>query len=237
MVGTTDIAVDKSELEPIAQVEEINFILETLNRYSKRQINYQDIRSVFCGQRPLVKPLDSKDTSKISRKHEIFTSGNGLVTIVGGKWTIYRLMGEDTINYLEKYFSLPATKSRTKQLKLFGYSNNPAEYPLSSYGSEANKIQEIQIETGNFAKLHPRLPYFQAELIYQIRYEQAKTIEDILARRTRALLLDATAAIESAELVAQIIATELGKDINWQNNQLDLFKKFAQSYSVGYYNK
>jgi Glycerol-3-phosphate dehydrogenase len=102
VVGTTDVKVDTPSLAPQAQPEEIDFILATLNAYGTRQVTRKDIRSVFCGQRPLVKPANAKNTAKISRKHEIIETSNGLITMVGGKWTIYRRMGQDTINYIEQ---------------------------------------------------------------------------------------------------------------------------------------
>lgn len=237
VVGTTDVAVDKPSLEPIAQNQEIDFILETLNQYTARQVSRADIRSVFCGQRPLVKPAGAKNTAKISRKHEIIASKNGLISIVGGKWTIYRLMGEDTLNYVEKHFALKPTLSQTQELKLFGYTTALLHSPLSSYGSEAAVIEEIQNATANYELIHPLLPYFQAEIIYHIRHEQAKTIEDILARRTRALYLNAQAAVESAQVVANIFKTECNYSQEWVDTQIMAFKAFAASYCVTFYDK
>ena len=223
MVGTTDVAIDKPEIDPSAQEKEIDFILETLNNYTKSPVTRADIKSVFAGQRPLVKPESKTNSAKISRKHEILYSQSGLITIVGGKWTIYRLMGEDTINFAIKKALLLPTKSVTKELKLFGSTDEVLDYPLSVYGSDYEKIKEIQIEIGDDAKLNPYLPYYDAEVIYQVRYEKAKTVEDILARRTRALLLNAKAAIDSAPKVAQLMAKELGKDQDWIEEQLDDF--------------
>lgn len=220
VVGTTDVKVDSPTLEPLAQSDEIDFIINTLNEYSKHKVSYQDIRSVFCGQRPLVKPENSQNTAKISRKHELRLSKNGLITIVGGKWTIYRRMGEDTINFLEQKFNWQTTKSVSKELHLYGYSQEDAEYPLSVYGSNAHKIIAIQRELNNFAKIHPDLPYYQAEIVYQVRYELARTVEDVLLRRTRAMFLNATAALESAALVAELMCIELKESQEWVIQQL-----------------
>ncbi len=232
VVGTTDVKVPSPSLEPIAQESEIDFILETLNAYANKPVTRNEIRSVFCGQRPLVTSANAKNTAKISRKHEIFQTSNGLVTMVGGKWTIYRRMGQDTIDYIEKAFNLPPSKSPTHDLKLFGYTTNPETYPLKVYGSDANKIRQIQQETGNFGLIHPNLPYLQAEVIYQVRHEQAKTVEDVLSRRTRALFLNSKAALEAAPLVASLIAQELNLTRDWQVDQLAKFTDTARIFGA-----
>lgn len=230
LVGTTDVAIDNPQLDPKARESEIDFILETLNNYTIRPVSRKDIKSVFAGQRPLVKPNNKTSSAKISRKHEILLSLSGLVTIVGGKWTIYRLMGEDTINFAISKGLLTPSQSISKTLKLFGHTNEIISYPLSVYGSDHNKINEIQIEISNDARLHPRLPYYSAEVIYHVRYEQAKTVEDILARRTRSLFLDAKAAIDAAPTVAGLMAKELGYDNKWIEAQLNYFMEIAKQY-------
>jgi len=232
VVGTTDIKVDTPSLAPQAQPEEIDFILATLNAYGTQQVTRKDIRAVFCGQRPLVKPANAKNTAKISRKHEIIETQNGLITMVGGKWTIYRRMGQDTINYLEKTRGLTPTKSNTANLHLFGYTTTPEAYPLSSYGTEVTQIKLIQQELNNYELLHPQLHYFQAEVIYQVRHEHARNIEDVLLRRTRAIYLDARVAIEIAPLVAQLMANELNFDRKWQEQQLASFKLAASKFLI-----
>ncbi|MDD3266648.1 MAG: glycerol-3-phosphate dehydrogenase/oxidase [Burkholderiales bacterium] len=233
VVGTTDVKVEKPTLEPTAKADEIQFILNTLNQYGTNKVSNKDIRSVFCGQRPLVKPKGSTSTAKISRKHEIFTTDNKMVTIVGGKWTIYRRMGQDTIDYIEKEFGFKKTNSITRELKLFAYSTDIIKYPLSSYGSDINSIDLIQKELHNYGKLHDRLPYLQAEVIYHVRYEKARTVEDILLRRTRAMFLDAKAALESAQVVADLMAAELKHDGEWKIKQLHNIALIAEKFTVG----
>ena len=152
--------------------------------------------------------------------------------MVGGKWTIYRRMGQDTINYLEKTRGLTPTKSNTANLHLFGYTTTPEAYPLSSYGTEVTQIKLIQQELNNYELLHPQLPYFQAEVIYQVRHEHARNIEDVLLRRTRAIYLDARVAIEIAPLVAQLMANELNFDRKWQEQQLASFKLAASKFLI-----
>lgn len=233
VVGTTDVAVSHPSIEPTPHSEEIDFILETLNQYTLTPITYKSIKSVFAGQRPLVRPPQQSATSKVSRKHEIFTSQSGLVSVCGGKWTIYRKMGQDTIDYLVKRGQLTNSKSISKDLHLFGYCEEDDElYPLNVYGSDKGKIREIQEEICEYGKLHPRLPYYSAEIIYAIRYEMAKTLEDVLARRTRALFLDAKATIEVAPSVAKLMAFEFKRNQSWIDEQVNNFNQFAQKYVV-----
>lgn len=233
VVGTTDIKVAAPTLEPTAQLDEINFILATFNQYSKQTVTTQDILSVFCGQRPLVKESNTKNTAKISRKHLVKANpSNNLINIVGGKWTIYRRMGEDAIDYIENYFKLDKTLSITRNLVLVDGLQNPQNELEERYGNEYHKIQNIQLELNNYDKIHQALPYYQAEIIYQIRYEQAKTVEDVLCRRTRAMFLDAKASYESIELVATIIAREMGNSMAWINQQIEHNRELAKNYMV-----
>lgn len=232
IVGTTDVEMDHPSLDPLPQNEEIELILSTFNQYTKKTVTRSDIRSVFVGQRPLAKPALAKDSKKISRKHEIFCTKNNFITIVGGKWTIYRRMGEDTINFAVQKNLLPQSASVTKNLLLFAATENALPYPLNVYGAEATQIQNIQKARGNQNRLHPDLPYFEAEVIYHLRHEHAKTIEDILARRTRALFLDAKAAIDAAPRVVELMAEEWGKDAPWMKNELEIFNAVARKYLV-----
>lgn len=258
VVGTTDIPIDKPTLEPTALSSEIDFILDTLNNYTIRKITRKDIKSIFAGQRPLVYPSNTihnnpnkshskpvtgepatgtpatgtPATAKISRKHEILLSQSGLISAVGGKWTIYRLMGEDAINFAIAHKFLPPSKSISKTLSLFGNTDEIIPYPLNVYGSDYTAVIKIQEELGDNTRLHPRLPYYIAEVIYHIRYEKARTIEDILMRRTRSILLDAKAAIEIAPNVAKILATELNYDQQWIDKQLIEFNEIAANYLV-----
>lgn len=234
VVGTTDVKVTTPTLEPQAQASEIEFILSTFNQYSKNKVNYGDIKSVFCGQRPLVKPNNSTNTAKISRKHELSMAKNGVVTIVGGKWTIYRRMGVDTINYIEDKFNLTKTNSVSKNLKLYGYTTKELSYPLNVYGSMADKVIAIQKEFNNYEKLHQDLPYLQSEVIYHVREELACTVEDVLLRRTRAMFLDAKAALECAPIVAKLMARELNKSDDWVKYQLLEIQVIAKKFMYNF---
>ncbi len=232
LVGTTDTAMDTAEIEPRALDDEIGFILRNAARYLARDPKREDILSIFAGQRPLVrKPgKDGGATKAISRNHEVLVSDSGLVTIVGGKWTTYRKMAEDTLNHAALIGGFDNKPCVTENLQLHGWrSPNAAALPehLAVYGSDSGKLEALP---ENAERLHPRLPYTKANVIWAIREEMARTIEDILSRRTRALLLDARAAIESAPAVGDILAKELGKDSTWAIKQLEEFKKLAIGY-------
>ncbi|MCC2625478.1 MAG: glycerol-3-phosphate dehydrogenase [Burkholderiales bacterium] len=237
VVGTTDIMVDQPCLEPDASDLEIDFILDTLNKYTRSPVKKTDILSVFSGLRPLVKPAHKTNSAKISRKHEILYSISGIISIVGGKWTIYRLMGEDTINFAISKSLLPPSKSISQNLHLFGYTKDKIAYPLNVYGSDVTVLKEIQKEMSNQDKLHPELPYYAAEVIYQVRFEMAKTVEDVLARRTRALFLNARYAMEAAITVARLMAKEMGKNEYWVEQQVEQFHAYAAKYVVVSENK
>ncbi|QLE78965.1 glycerol-3-phosphate dehydrogenase/oxidase [Francisella sp. Scap27] len=231
IIGTTDIKKETPSLEPRAEKSEIDFILETFNQYAKKKATVDDIKSVYCGQRPLVSPKKAKNSAKISRKHEIVESDNGLITVVGGKWTIFRRMGQDVLDHIESG-KIAQKISKTSDELLVDACETKESYPLSVYGSMADEVKTIQKELNNFELLHEDLPYYQAEVIYQARVEKAKTVEDVLARRTRAAFLDIKASIEAAPLVAELIANELGKGGAWQKEQVAQFKKFAENFDV-----
>jgi glycerol-3-phosphate dehydrogenase len=235
LVGTTDTPVNEVVLEPRALEEEIEFILHTSQKYLHKPPVRRDILSVFTGIRPLVKGAKesgSKNTAALSRDHTIEINNAGLLTITGGKWTTYRRMAEDAVNQAVMLADLPETPCKTKELKIHGYSEEAEEFgDLSFYGSDAAEIQKLAAEDKTLGeRLHPDLPYTAAEIIWAARHEMARTIEDALARRTRALFLNAKAAIEMAPKTAEIMARELDKDDAWQAEQIAAFRQIAQNY-------
>lgn len=236
LVGTTDTAMDHPDVEPRAMKEEIGFILRNAARYLARDPEEKDILSVFAGQRPLVRPpgKDGGATKAISRNHEVLVSESGLVTIVGGKWTTYRKMAEDTLNHAITLGGLEDRPCVTTNLQLQGWrSPNAAALPegLAVYGSDAPKLEALMKSDPTIAGLlHPRLDYPLAVVAWAARREQARTLEDVLSRRTRALILDARAAIEAAPAAATILARELGKDKAWEDGQIAVFTKLAEGY-------
>jgi len=236
LVGTTDTPMETPDVEPRALKEEIGFILRNAARYLARDPKESDILAVFAGQRPLVRPpgKDGSATKSISRNHEVFVSDSGLVSIVGGKWTTYRKMAEDT---LDKAITLAGLDDRpcvTEKLQLLGWrSPNADPLPdwLSVYGSEAADVKALILEDAALGEpMHPRLPYPLATVAWAARHEQALTLEDVLSRRTRALILDARAAIEAAPAVAGILARELGRDKAWMEAQVREFTELAKGY-------
>ncbi len=231
VVGTTDTPIEKASLEPEAMEEEIKFILDTASKYLTKSPSRKDVLSVFTGLRPLAAVDDSEKTKEISRSHKIMVSDSGLLTIIGGKWTTYRKMAEDLVHRAEKNSGLPPTRSVTAKLKLSGYKKqlNPSD-PLCLYGKEADKIKEIQQEPGYSGMISEKLKIFTAQIVYAVRHEMAVKPEDILARRTRALLLDAREAIKIARPVAEIMAKELKKDKTWVVNEVKDFEILAKKY-------
>ncbi|HEY9736193.1 MAG TPA: glycerol-3-phosphate dehydrogenase/oxidase, partial [Trichocoleus sp.] len=227
LLGTTDTPVDQPEYEPRPLQEEINFILRTAAQQLNPAPTAADVLSVFVGQRPLVKADDAESTAEISREHTIRTSSSGLVTITGGKWTTYRKMGEDLVDRVLHQGRLPSQPSVTEHLKLHGWTQTPTAAPLDVYGSDAEAIEQL---AGAKTLLHPKLPYSEAEVRWAARYEMARTVEDVLARRTRSLLLDAAASCEAAPRVAAILAEELRLDAAWQQKQIEAYHALAAGY-------
>ncbi|AWN24322.1 FAD-dependent oxidoreductase [Deinococcus irradiatisoli] len=227
VIGTTDTPVPDVSLEPRPLPEEIDFILQTAAQYLTPAPTRADVRSVYVGLRPLVKAAEGTDTKAISRDHVIRISESGLLTLTGGKWTTYRRMGEDAVNRAADLADLPARLTLTPGLHLHGWSEAEREDHWKVYGSDAPKIQALE---GAGTRLHPRLPYSEAEVRWAVRMEQARTVEDVLSRRLRALLLGAQASIEAAPRVAQLLAEELGKDAAWQAEQVQGYRDLAAGY-------
>jgi len=233
VVGTTDTPIGSHSLEPVAMDTEIDFILNTAAKYLTTPPTRKDVLSVFAGLRPLAAPQDgSSKTKEISRSHKLIVSASGLITITGGKWTTYRRMGEDTVDKAIEVGSLKPEVSKTRDLAIHGSLQglNSDEH-LYFYGSDRNKVLELSNENPEWRKkLHTGYDYLQSEVIWAVRYEMARTVEDVLARRIRLLFLDARVAIEAAPVVAKLMAEELNKDIAWQEEQVSSFTKLAQAY-------
>jgi glycerol-3-phosphate dehydrogenase len=233
VVGTTDTPIDEHSLEPVALEAEIDFILNTAAKYLTKIPTRKDVLSVFAGLRPLAAPQDdSSKTKEISRGHKLVVSESGLVTIIGGKWTTYRKMGEDTVDKAIQTAKLKPRNCTTKDLPIHGSIRGlDWEDHLYVYGSERDKVLALANENPEWVKrLHPQYNYLQAEVIWAARYEMARTVEDVLARRVRLLFLDAKAGMETAPLVAGLMAAELGKDAQWQNEQVEAFNSLAKAY-------
>ncbi len=232
VLGTTDTPVDSPSLEPVAMEEEIEFILKHAAQYLTGSPKRKDVRSVFAGLRPLVKAGDGKNTASLSRDHTLMISDSGLVTITGGKWTTYRKMAQDTVDQAATVAGLNIKECVTENLRIHGWLKNVDKNdPLHHYGSDRVEIYKLIKEDPSLGeKLHERLPYLKSEVIWGVRNEMAMTVEDVLSRRTRALLLDAKASVEMAPEVAKLMAQEMGEGKNWQEKQLADYNVIAKAY-------
>ncbi len=236
VVGTTDTPIPQAVTEPAPQPQEIRFLLETAAAYLTEPPQAEDVLSVFTGIRPLVRDDRSSRTASLSRDHRIDVSESGLITITGGKWTTVRKMSEDCVDRAIRLAELDAGRCQTEHLRLHGWQPTaPAgSDPLGwrrVYGSDAEFLDALQSKSPELADLlDPRLPFRGADIVWAARYEMAQTVEDVLARRTRALPLDAHAAIKMAPRVAQLMAAELGHDQAWCDRQVDAFEQIAKYY-------
>jgi glycerol-3-phosphate dehydrogenase len=232
VVGTTDTPLDIIDLEPVAQETEIDFILKTAQKYFVKPPGREDILCIFAGLRPLAADPDNPlATREISRRHKIILSDSRLLTITGGKWTTYRLMAKETIDKAISAGILQSRKCITGNLKLSSLQSDTPSNRLHIYGDGASEIEQIIGEKPDLGvPVDFRLPYTKAEFIWICRNEMPVTIEDILARRTRALFLDARASSEIAPLVADIMAEEFGYDENWKKEQVNEYNKLVINY-------
>jgi len=234
LVGTTDTPMKQAPLEPVALEQEIEFMLETAALYLHKKPTKADILSVFAGIRPLAKSGEGANTAALSRDHTIHIDKSGLLSIAGGKWTTYRNMAHDCVDQAATLADLPDKTCVTKTLNIHGYHTNAAKFgALSFYGSDAPAIRQLIDGDATLGEvLDKELPYVAAEVVWAAREEMARSVEDILARRTRALFLNSRAAVRMAPQVASILARELGQDEKWQADQVEKFNQVANGYMV-----
>jgi glycerol-3-phosphate dehydrogenase len=235
VVGTTDTLIKSHSLEPIALEKEIEFVLETAQRFLAKKPTRADVLSVFAGLRPLAAPeKEGKSTKEVSRSHKIIVSETGLITITGGKWTTYRKIAEDIIDKAITVRHLPKKECKTEHTPIHGNimtTTLDRKNHLYIYGTDIPKILELQNQEPKLKeKLHPNYDYTLAEVVWAIRNEMARTIDDVLSRRVRLLFLDARAAIEASDKVAKLLAKELGHDDIWVEQQIAQFKTLANGF-------
>ena len=232
VVGTTDTLIEAPNEEPTALEEEIEFILENAGAYMTKQPTRADVKSVFSGLRPLAAPEDNGSATKeISRHHKVTVSTSGLVSILGGKWTTYRKMSEDLINTAQSVGGLPERACITHSLPIHGYDyNSDWSNPMHVYGTDIDKISALD-EEGN-TSLSEAVHLTKNQIIWAVREEMAMTVEDVLARRTRTLFLNAAEAKNLVAQVAQIMADEMGEDQNWIENQIENFTTLTHNYQI-----
>ena len=236
VVGTTDTLVDNISLEPKPLEEEIDFVLKTAGQYLDIDPDREDVLSVFAGLRPLAAAGDDeKSTKEISRHHKVMVSVSGLISVIGGKWTTYRKMAEDAVDYAVMVGELPERKCHTHYLPVHGYegATGLTSNPLSVYGQDRSQIEDIGHKTfGDNRYLSESLGIEKAQVIWAVREEMARTLEDVLARRTRALFLDAKESLRIAPEAARIMATELGNKHHWVQTQLERYDQLVDGYMI-----
>jgi glycerol-3-phosphate dehydrogenase len=232
VVGTTDTPIAEVSFEPRPHPEEIDFLLEHAARYLTKDPKRSDILSAFAGIRPLAGGGESGQTAAISRDHTVHISRSGLVTLAGGKWTTYRRMAEDTIDQAALVAELEERPSVTAELRIHGHHADPSSFgDLGRYGAEAPSVEALLREDPRYAeRIHPSLEIRAGEVVWSARREMARTVEDVLSRRTRALLLDAGAAIEAAPEVSGLLRETLGKSEEWRQAQIRDFDRVARNY-------
>lgn len=233
LVGTTDTPRSDVSVEPRPLHEEVAYLLDYAARYLNRAPRVGDVLSTFAGLRPLMRGRAGQATAKLSRDYAVVVSESGLVTVAGGKWTTYRRMAASAVDRAAQVGQLAARPSTTAELKLHGWrtAGVNGERALGVYGSDAPSVRALCAERGAWREaLHPALPYLAGEVVWAARHEAARSVEDVLARRTRGLFLDARATIEAADRVAAILADELGRDRPWRERQVTEFQQLAAGY-------
>jgi len=231
LLGTTDTPVDRVGIEPRPSRAEVDYLLDHAGRHFAARPGVGDVRSTFAGLRPLVAKGGSGRTASLSREHAIFVSPSGLVSITGGKWTTYRRMGMDAVDRAATVAGLAPARSETEALHLHGWTAEPLAGPFADHGADAAELAALIADRPDWGEpIHPRLPGRGVEVVWAARRELARTVEDVLARRTRSLFLDVRASLEAAPAVAALLAAELGADSAWQAEQVRSFRDLALSY-------
>lgn len=235
LAGTTDTPIEAHTLEPRALEEEISFILRNAGKYLNKAPRRSDVLSIFAGLRPLALPDSSKNgkaTKDISRNHSLKVSDSGLLTITGGKWTTYRRMAKDTVDRAITVAGLTPTACVTADMKIHGWSEQKeAGDRWTMYGSDAPRVRALVAEHPQWARiLDDEWDITRGEVVWAVRHEMARTVEDVLARRFRILFLDAAAAIRMAPGVAGILRQELNQDEMWEQAQVKEFTRLAGEY-------
>lgn len=231
IVGTTDTPIREASLEPQPLADEIKFILETAGQYLTRPPQRADVRSIFAGLRPLAATIGQQRTREVSRSHKIIVSSSRLITILGGKWTTFRKMAEDTLDRLEVVAGWPHQPSRTRTLQIHGAAAPGTEEEFAAYGTDAAALRALMTEQPELgAYLSEKLKIRKVQVTWAVRFEMARTVEDVLARRVRALLLDARESLAMAPETARLMAIELGKNDAWQAEQVQAYEQVARGY-------
>ena len=248
VLGTTDTPLEEASLEPRPLDQEIDFILNTAGQYLVKKPEREDVLCAFAGLRPLAAPQNQEKTSKeISRSHKVMVSDSGLISVIGGKWTTYRKMAEDAVDSAVKVGELPERDCLTRSIRIHGYEGEEGDWstPLHVYGTDRGEIEGLKVPVQDAAKestlnarsgdgeyLSESLQIRRSQILWAARKEMARTLEDVLARRTRALFLDARESMAMAPEAARIMADELGHNSEWIREQMEGFRSLAEKYLV-----
>lgn len=235
LAGTTDTPIETHTLEPRALEEEIAFILRNAAQYLRKAPRREDVLSIFAGLRPLALPDASrggKATKDISRTHSLQVSASGLVSITGGKWTTYRRMAKDTVDRAIAVGGLAPSACVTADMHIHGWSTvKESDERWTLYGSDATRIRALEADHPDWARpIDEKWRITEAEVVWTVHQEMARTVEDVLSRRFRVLFLDARAALRMAPAVADILCRELSRDAAWKEKQLAGFTALAGEY-------
>lgn len=231
LVGTTDTPVNDALLEPKALEKEIDFVLENASAYFVHKPQRSDVLSVFAGLRPLAAPhKPGQKTKEISRSHKIMVTASNLFTILGGKWTTFRRMGYDMVSRVEMELKWPRRKSSSGKMRIHGHTMVINENdPMYFYGSDIVFLKELMNNVSDEC-ISESLQIYEVQVIWAVEKEMARTVEDFLSRRTRALLLDARESVRISRKVAEIMAMRMNKDKLWIDEQVRNYTKLAKGY-------
>ena len=232
LIGTTDVRVAAPSGEPVASDAEVDYLLDHAGRYLNRPIARGDILSAWAGLRALAAVGTEQNTAALSRDHSVRVSQRGLVTVTGGKWTTCRKVAQDVVTVSAAVGNLSRAHSTTARMRLHGYSTRRhVGDPWKVYGADAPAIREMEVGDESLSRLmQPGLPYRLSQAAWAARSEMAVNVEDVLARRTRALFLNAQAASAAAPAVAGVMARELGHGEDWVAEQVRAFGALATRY-------
>lgn len=232
VIGTTDVPVSAPSREPVPGEAEVDYLIDHAGRYLTRPITRPDILAAWAGQRGLMAAGTGQNTAALSRGHSVSVSRRGLVTVTGGKWTTCRKVAQDTVEVASDVGGLSPTHTRTATLRLHGYSiRRDVHDPWRVYGNEAEAVRALEeADPALGALMHPSLPYRLSQAAWAARNEMAVRVEDVLARRTRALFLNARAAAAAAPAVARVMARELGHGRGWADGEVRAFRQLARRY-------
>jgi glycerol-3-phosphate dehydrogenase len=240
LIGTTDTPWELGTEEPTALPEDLDYLLGHLNRALRRPVRRGDVTGIFAGLRPLIDP-GAGDTAAVSREHIVRVPRHGLVTVAGGKYTTYRVMAAEAVDAAGAQLGLAVDASRTESVPLVGAESIDAargeltglglpeelsERLLARYGSIAPEVgRPILRDPELGATLPGAAPYVGAEALYAVTHEGARSLEDVLSRRTRISFEAADGGLAAAPVVAPLVAGPLGWSTRRVREEVDSFAR------------